>query len=48
MVTRHEKFFNKIGINKEEDKRTMMSFIQELFSIVLNYKNKGEKVGSYD
>ena len=48
MCKSHEMFFNKIGISREEDKRTMMSFIQELFSIVLNYKNKGEKVGSYD
>lgn len=44
----HEKFFSKIGINKEEDRRTMMSFIQELFNIVLEHKNKGINVGGDD
>ena len=47
MVERHERLFNELRVN-DEDKQTILSFIHELFNIVLEHKNKCIKVGGYD
>ncbi len=47
MVERHERLFNELRVN-DEDKQTMLSFIHELFNIVLEQKNKCIIEGSDD